>query len=315
MAKVSSLHRLNPRNPRNLDQPASHASGASSLHPPPSRTPSARSSGSIRCPTSKVLRDPKPEEQGSQSSLGLLARPSQLHRRKGSTGTISSVCSSSTDHDIGYSSRLGLSQVRSGHTDAPSTHPSPTNTPVNAGSGIPRPSSAACFSKKTDQRKSLGGVEGQLRGLGTNRLQSQNTEFAPQSQLGSRDMATINTAISNSVGVSPPGPNIMITSPAGVHEGLKSTGSLAGGPGVGGPASGAYEATVEDRQRIYILPRRQNKSLLRLVWLALQDKVIVGPNISHSFPILCPHTTGFVIDSRRSIACPWSFPKLWHNPS
>jgi Cation transporter/ATPase, N-terminus len=86
-----------------------------------------------------------------------------------------------------------------------------------------------------------------------------------------------------------PKPNIMITSLAGVHAGLQSTASLGGASGVGRPASGAYEATVEDRQRIYgqnILPQRPSKRLLRLMWLALQDKVVVGPKIPHSFPCI-----------------------------
>ena len=83
----------------------------------------------------------------------------------------------------------------------------------------------------------------------------------------------------------------MITFPAGVPEGLQSTASLGGGSGVGRPTSlkfsaGAYEATIEDRQRICgqnILPRRQSKSLLLLMWLALQDKVLVSPKIPHLF--------------------------------
>ncbi|KAH8983384.1 calcium-translocating P-type ATPase [Lactarius hatsudake] len=80
--------------------------------------------------------------------------------------------------------------------------------------------------------------------------------------------------------MTPPKPNIMTTSPAGVPERLQSTASLGG---VSRPASlkyleGAYEATIRDRQRIYgrnILPQRPGKSLLLLMWLALQDKVIV----------------------------------------
>ena len=44
------------------------------------------------------------------------------------------------------------------------------------------------------------------------------------------------------------------------------------------------EAIIEDRQRIYgqnILPQRPSKSLLRLMWLALQNKVIVSLMIPH----------------------------------
>jgi Ca2+-transporting ATPase len=358
------------RNSRNsLDlpaSPASHTSDASSLHPPPSPTLSARSSGSIRWATSTVLRDNNPEDHDGLSSLGLLAPPSQGHRRKGSTGTISSIGSSSTDRDIEDVPGLGLSTVRSGHSDAPSTLPSPTNTHVDAGSDTSRPSSPASFFKRTVQRvrhpspspsgdtdmgsdttrndsvqrgdnadvkrkgaelarpalldlkqeadlnvepfafkplqlaslvdpkslenlESLGGVEGLLLGLGTNRLHGLNTKLTPSSQLGSPDPGNINAVTPYGVEMSPPKPNIMITSPAGVHEGLQSTASLGGGSGVGRPASGAHEATVEDRQRIYghnILPQRPSKSLLSLVWLALQDKVIVSPKIPHPFPCI-----------------------------
>ena len=44
--------------------------------------------------------------------------------------------------------------------------------------------------------------------------------------------------------------------------------------------------TIEDRQRVYgqnVLPQRPSKTLLRFVWLALQDKVIVSPMTPHSF--------------------------------
>ncbi|KAI9463227.1 calcium-translocating P-type ATPase [Lactarius psammicola] len=286
------------RNSRNsLDapgSPASHTSDASSLHPPPSPTLSAYSSGSV-------------QEHDGLSSLGLLAPPPQGH--------LSS---------IGNSSSLGLSPVRSGHSDVPSTLPSPTNTHVDAGSDISRPStvqrvrhSSPSPSGDTDagdntdvKRKgaelarpalldlkqeadlnplqlaknleSLGGVEGLIRGLGTNRLRGLSTKLAPPSQLGSPDPGTVNAVTPNGVEMTPPKPNIMITSPAGVPEGLQSTASL-GANSVGRPASlkfseGAYEATIGDRQRIYgqnILPHRPSKSLLSLMWLALQDKVII----------------------------------------
>ncbi|KAH9168805.1 calcium-translocating P-type ATPase [Lactarius sanguifluus] len=349
------------RNSRNsLDipsSPASHTSDASSLHPPPSPTLSAHSSGSIRWATSTVLRENNPEEHDGLSSLGLLAPPPPGHHRKGSTATVSSIGSIFTDRDNEDSPGLALSPVRSGQSDVPSTLPSPTNTHVDAGSDTSRPSSAAGFFKRTVQRvrhpspspsgdtdigsdttrndsvqkgdnadvkrkgaelarpalldlkqeadlnvepfafkplqlaslvdpkslenlESLGGVEGLIRGLGTNRLRGLSTTLAPPSQLGSPDPGAVNAVTPSGVEMTPPKPNIMITSPAGVPEGLQSTASLGG---VGRPASlkyseGAYEATIRDRQRIYgrnILPQRPSKSLLLLMWLALQDKVIV----------------------------------------
>ena len=131
-------------------------------------------------------------------------------------------------------------------------------------------------SKSLENLKSLGGVQGLLRGLGTNPLHGLSTKRTPPSQLGSphpgsnMEMSLLNLA----------------TSPAGLHE---STASLGAGPGVGRPALSAYEATVEDRQRIYghnIPPQPPSKSLLRIMWFALQNKVIVGPKITRSFPCI-----------------------------
>ncbi|KAH9015966.1 calcium-translocating P-type ATPase [Lactarius deliciosus] len=129
--------------------------------------------------------------------------------------------------------------------------------------------------KSLENLESLGGVEGLIRGLGTNRLRGLNTMLAPPSPLGSPDPGAFNAVTPNGVEMTPPKP-----SPTGVPEGLQSTASLGG---AGRPASlkypkGAYEATIGDRQRIYgqnILPQRPSKSLLLLMWLALQDKVIV----------------------------------------
>ncbi len=142
--------------------------------------------------------------------------------------------------------------------------------------------------KSLENLESLGGIEGLIRGLGTNRLRGLSTKLAPPSQLGSPDPGTINAVTPIGVEMTPPKPDIMITSPAGVPEELQSTASLAG---VGRPASlkfsvGAHEATIGDRQRIYghnILPQRPSKSLLSLMWLALQDKVIVSPKIPAHF--------------------------------
>ena len=61
----------------------------------------------------------------------------------------------------------------------------------------------------------------------------------------------------------------------------KEKGTVAGGSGAGGddglPPS--YLVTIEDRQRVYgknIVPSKKSKSLLLLMWIALQDKVLVS---------------------------------------
>ncbi|KAH9025698.1 calcium-translocating P-type ATPase [Lactarius deliciosus] len=291
--------------------PAPHTSESSSLHPPPSLTLSTHSSGSIRRATPTTLRDNNPEVHGGLPSLGHLTPPPQVHRRKSRT-CIGSIF---TNRDVGGPSNHGLSPVRSGQSDVLSMHPSSTNTHVNAGSD---PSSVVNFFKATEQHvrhpsrgetdigldttqevdlnvepfvfnplqltslvdskslenlERLGGVEGLLRGLGTDRVRGQSEQH------GSRDSGT---ATPDGIEMSSLKPNITITSPAGVPEGLQSIASLTGGSGVGCPASpnseGTYEATVQDRQRIYghnILPQRPTKSLPHLMWLALQDKVIL----------------------------------------
>ena len=90
-------------------------------------------------------------------------------------------------------------------------------------------------SKSLEILERLGGVDGLLRGLGTN----------PRGGLSSDSSRY----------------PMSITSLADMLEGI-----------------------IEDRQRIYrqnILPQRPSKSLLRLMWLALQNKVIVSLMIPH----------------------------------
>jgi len=121
--------------------PTSHASDTSSRpQPPPSPTPFAHSSGSIRFATSTVLRENNPEEH---DGLSLLA-PNR-HRPKGSVTTVSSVGShgSSTTRDVeDRSFPLSPAQVARGcelpsssqhtHEDAASSEvPSRSSSPAS----------------------------------------------------------------------------------------------------------------------------------------------------------------------------------------
>ena len=126
----------------------------SSLLPPPSPTLSAHS-GSVRWANSTVLRDNNPEEHDGSSSL-YLAPPPHGHRRKSSTGTVSSIGSgSSTEQDADDGSSFRLSPLRSAHSDVTSTLPSPTVTHVDNASDVgSRPSSVTSFFKKTMHRLS-----------------------------------------------------------------------------------------------------------------------------------------------------------------
>jgi len=125
-----------------VGSPSSHTSDTSSFQPPPSPTLSAHSTGSIRFATSKVLRDNNPEEHDGMSSLKLLAPPPPHHRRKGSVTTVSSVGSSSTEREYEDNQSFRLSPVRSAHSDANSTLPSPTYTHVDVVPDVPSRSSS-----------------------------------------------------------------------------------------------------------------------------------------------------------------------------
>ena len=145
---------------------------------------------------------------------------------------------------------------------------------------------ALAGSKSLENLERLGGVEGLLHGLGTDRLRGLSTKFTGPIHRGPPDTAIIDALAPCSVKMT------QNTSPTGgsASEGLQSAASL-GGSAVQRSASlkcsGTYKASIEDRQRIYghnILPQHPNKCLLLSMWLAFHDKVIVSAKISHSFP-------------------------------
>jgi len=133
-----------------LGSPSLHTS---SLQPPPPPTLSAHSTRSIRFATSKVLRNNNPEEHDGMSSLKLLAPPPPHHRRKGCVATVSSVGSSWSERRYEDNQGFRPSPMRSAHSDAPRTLPSPTHTHVDIVSDAPsRPSSPASSLRKTFHR-------------------------------------------------------------------------------------------------------------------------------------------------------------------
>ena len=136
-------------------------------------------------------------------------------------------------------------------------------------------------SKSLENLESLGGVQGLLHGLGTDRLRGLSMLLG-RSQRGPPDPAIINAVAPYGVSILPTG--------VPVFEGLQSAARL-GGSGVkrspSSKISSPYEATIEDRQRIYghnILARRPTNGVLVLTCLALHDKVIVSTKKSYSFP-------------------------------
>ncbi|KAI9437975.1 Ca-transporting ATPase [Lactarius indigo] len=283
--------------PNCLDAPTSptlHISDPS-LHPPPFLTLSAHSLGSIipsRWDTPTALHDGNPEQNDSISSLDI-THPSRGHRRKISAGTVSSIGSSFTDRGSRASS-LGRSDI-SGRVlqriRRPSSSPSAetdigSDTTQDAGLNVepfafkPLQLTNLVYPKSLENLERLGGVEGLLCGLGTNRCRGLSTKLV---QPASRDPEIINALHLDGEETTPPKPDTMISSPIGMHEELQRTAGLRGGSSADHLASlkfsvRSYETTIKDRQRIYgqnILPRRPTKSLLLLMWLALQDRVLV----------------------------------------
>jgi Ca2+-transporting ATPase len=138
--------------------------------------------------------------------------------------------------------------------------------------------------KSLETLEGMGGVDELLRGLGSHHTHGLTTKIGmPQSQHVSPVLIPQNPKHVHTVDKDPPKPNIMITSPAGEPQGLQSSTSLAGSSGVDLPSAlqsseDVYRTSIEDRQRVFgqnVLPRRETKTLLQLMWLALKDKVLV----------------------------------------
>jgi Ca2+-transporting ATPase len=136
--------------------------------------------------------------------------------------------------------------------------------------------------KSLETLEGMGGIDALLCGLGTHPTHGLST--TPPTQHVLPDQMLQNFTVAHATDKDPPKSDIVITSPTSEPQGLQSTASLGGGSGVSLPdafksSEGAYRASIEDRQRIFgqnILPRRPSKSLLQLMWLALNDKVLVS---------------------------------------
>ncbi|KAN0132469.1 calcium-translocating P-type ATPase [Lactarius tabidus] len=271
------------------DSPASRNSDAhSSL--PTSPTQSAHSSARA------ISAGSRDNNSCGLSSSSFLAPPTPGHMLP--------VSSIGTNRDVNGSSSLRLSPLRSCHRDAPVVLLFPGSDTSRSSSGASFFKRIICFrngdhsdlsadsaeveahsnvepfafkplqlvalidSKSLENLESLGGVDGLLGGLGTNRLCGLNTTKLSLSQSGSPDLETeTNNA------VTPFGMELtpMTTSPA-----VPSTASL-GGVDRSASLELSAPATIEDRQRVYghnIFPHRPSKRLLLLTWLAPHGKVL-----------------------------------------
>ncbi|KAF8267739.1 hypothetical protein EI94DRAFT_1729725 [Lactarius quietus] len=249
-----------------------------SSHPQPSSPPlSAHSSGSNHWSTT-LLRDDNPEERDN-SSITVLGVGTDRHFNS------SSNCGPSLVN--GFSK--GILHAQNGDEadvqpdGAELTRPvvpflEQVDLSVEPFAFKPLQLVHLIDTKDLEYLESFGGVEGLLHGLGTNRLRGLSTQFARPGSPNPDTVKAVKTPCS--VEMAP-----VITSSAGMTEGLECTPSLSAsslGASLGGHAflnlSAPYKATIEDRQRIYgqnILPQRPSKGLLQLMWLGLQDKVLV----------------------------------------
>ena len=92
--------------------------------------------------------------------------------------------------------------------------------------------------KSLETLESMGGVDAILRGLGTQPTYGLSTKLGPPpSHAGSPEPTSQDLSESHAAEKDPPKPNITITSPAGVPQGLQSTASLVGGSGVSLPTA------------------------------------------------------------------------------
>ncbi|KAL1663042.1 hypothetical protein GGF50DRAFT_103433 [Schizophyllum commune] len=256
--------------------PSSAASDDGTLTSPPSPTLSNRSDGPFS--TSIALRDNKPDASSGMSSLHLLSPDAHhQHRRKGS------IASDMTQQDAPSDDAHNLRHVKSNTTSF--THVDEERARHEA------------ESKQRDAKHSTdtgqpgeGDEEEGAEGKGTRAAleQDENLDpapfaFRPFSLARMLDPKSI-TALEDIGGVEGLTKGLGTSEARGLSD---SSGGHKPPPGSnpptpgGAPPSGAtdpFNATIEDRQRVYgpnTIPARASKTLLQLMWIALKDKVLV----------------------------------------
>ena len=113
--------------------------------------------------------------------------------------------------------------------------------------------------KNIESLISFGGTSGLLRGLGVNHTTGLVTKGAGNGASHRHDTQPPKESTDT--------PRITLTEPSG---------NVAAAPTVDEDA--AFAATLDDRRRVFgenHLPTRASKTLLQLMWMALQDKVLV----------------------------------------
>lgn len=291
-----------------VPRPSSAASGYASSNDgtcisiPPSPTLSARSS--VHFATTLALRDNKPDEASGLGSLGLLD-PSRKpeghehahgHGRKGSTATFASGEGSAEGTEPDHRSyRTSMTATSPMHSPSPSDvkpprtiaeeaerkdkdgkkveieklDPDNDETPCEPFAFRPYKLASLVDPKNMELLTEMGGIEGLIRGLGTHR-----TKGLAALALSGGETGGVGAGVDA-------GQRHERADKGGGERGHAPTAftSASGGSDEKDVAAGeAYSCTLDDRYRVYgqnILPTRQSKSLLTLMWLALKDKVLV----------------------------------------
>lgn len=250
---------------------------------------SRRTSVTIAAPAS-----PKPSALGSPDSpVSGKKNRGLLGVHKGKTVEDGALTEHSADKDEGDESSKGRGKSIPESQEPEVVDPRPFSSTL-----APRILAGLVDPKNMDRLCELGGVEGVINGLGTSRkrglcgLHAKDRERQATKKGGGEDERLSERGAGEGAGqrhersekeeigerildasgritASPPVSPTTIISPT----------SLAVKEGQGNGGGDPYSATFADRQRVYganVLPNRQSKSLLLLMWLALKDKVLVS---------------------------------------
>ena len=275
LANNSSL--LSPRNANFRDGRASPTVESTDGSCPPSPTISDFSSSHF--PNSTLLRYNQPDvKYGSYSNPGsLVSREASVTDflepgigQEGKLPQLGSTTSETThvNDSRGYPMFPSSTEPPREKGDPSSNALGPVTTPPSDQhvDTAPFPFDPNMLAQMLDPKNietlaQLGGTSGLLQGLGTDPFHGLTTQPPERGP-------TSNPSHQHDTPTAPSGlPQFSLTDPSGqVRTNLDD------------PDSPIHYASLEDRRRIYgenILPRRQSKSLLYLMWSALGDKVLV----------------------------------------
>ena len=248
LATRSPSHQRSPSDPHYL-----HPSGTPALQDEPSSPTGSISSANFK--TTVALRENQPNAESGRGTLALLAPETSRHARKNSASSL--ISAEGTEPDYGA------------HPTSPSALSATTTVAV-----VPTPRDKTKFShadtsqnpnEKTEKAEHEDTRPAEIEDV---------TDPAP---FAWRPKALAEMAENKSMDTL-----TQMGGPEKLMEGLgtdpsKGLSAHSTGEGTGG-GPGPFGASIEERKRVYgtnQMPVQRSKSLLQLMWLALQDKVLV----------------------------------------